>query len=145
MSENLRGAMAEKRNFQITVAAVEIALRTSVSLKISAAQIIRKHSTLKSMSDCENFLLAVIFTGDTDLRQERTIIFWEIEPSYLYWLEGIFQFFVAIPGPYNFPGKLSKIIHTSDFVAHMNFRGTWYWYVNFPSLFGNECLYIQSA
>ena len=42
-----------------------------------------------------------------------------------------YNFFSASSGPYDFPGKISKIIHTSDLLPIKLFG---YWYANFSSL-----------
>ena len=53
---------------------------------------------------------------------------WEIKSLYRCRLGGIFSIFFFPPGPYAFPGKMSKIIRTGDFSPIQIFRGTRYWY-----------------
>ena len=45
-----------------------------------------------------------------------------------------FQLFSALPGPYDLPGSLSKIVCTGDLCPMKVSGGTWYWYTNFSSL-----------
>ena len=64
-----------------------------------------------------------VFQFARTVHEKITSLRSEIKSSYRSRLRGIFSIFFRPPGPCDFPGKVSKIIHTSDFFPMECFRG----------------------